>query len=223
VRFHGRGHRRGPPRTARAAALGLCAIAILTATGCQRSAHRVRRTIGAQLAGLHLDTGHRYLARGRIDDATAAFESAVERDPACAPAHTHLGLLYAARGDDDRAIQHHRAALQARPDSTRYAVRLADMLVDASHRSIERPERLQAAARVYRHAIELSPGDAALWVKLGRCCVLMQRPRRALDAFAAAARLAGDAPTIHARIREASGSLHPAMAADDRPGTDGVP
>ncbi len=54
-------------------------------------------------ADKYMELGAAYYIAHRWDDATAAFEKAVQLKPDLGHAHYYLGVLYAAKGDEGRA------------------------------------------------------------------------------------------------------------------------
>src|SRR5204863_14962 len=53
---------------------------------------------------------------GRYDEARAAYDTAVARDPSCAEAAYNLGSLAEDQGDVEGGIAHYRRALEVSPD-----------------------------------------------------------------------------------------------------------
>jgi Tfp pilus assembly protein PilF len=72
---------------------------------------------------------------GRYDQATAAYERAVEHDPSDVKALVNLGGLYERVGAADRAARAYRAALAAEPRLS--AVRERLVRLEAADRSID--------------------------------------------------------------------------------------
>ena len=54
--------------------------------------------------------------RGRIDEAIAHYQKALEIKPDYADAHYNLGIVLAGRGQIDEAIAHYQKALEIKPD-----------------------------------------------------------------------------------------------------------
>jgi choline-sulfatase len=94
--------------------------AALAQTGAQDAA--LREIAKAQaidptnaLCWLNLGTVH--LMAGRIDDARAAFEAALEREPALARAHTSLGVVEARTRHTEAALRHAKKRRRSSPAS----------------------------------------------------------------------------------------------------------
>ncbi len=103
-----------------AAALALAAVCALGAAGCGGAGAREAREENHPLM-------RRALARKRANDfegAIAAYQEALERNPALARAHLDLGLLYdqGPKKDPLRALYHYQRYLELRPSADKRAM-----------------------------------------------------------------------------------------------------
>ena len=107
----------------------------------------------------HTSTSARALAsRGRIDEAIAHFQKALELKPDYAEAHNGLALALAARGRNDEAIAHHRKAA-----SEQIAARSTEPSRTAREKAIDAIVKLGG----YVALDENSPGKPAVEVDFG--------------------------------------------------------
>jgi len=89
---------------------------------------------------------------GKLDDAIAAFQKAVEINPNCSDAHSNLGLVLLPKGRVDEAIDHCRKALAIRSDYKETHINLGNALVQK--------DRMDEAITEYREALHLDPDYA---------------------------------------------------------------
>ncbi|CAN5228734.1 hypothetical protein BH24PSE2_BH24PSE2_17730 [soil metagenome] len=113
------------------------------------------------LAGPCVNLGILYAASGRLQEAEAAFERALKRNPASAAAHNGLGIVYRRTGRFAEAHKSYGRALAADPE---YEPALLNrgMLNDLY---LQRPE---AALADYERYLSLHPGedgDIEKWIR----------------------------------------------------------
>ena len=89
------------------------------AVAAAQSATRRRRTTTSAFA---------LSARGRRDEAIAAFQEALRIDPDYAQAHNNLGALLQLGGRADAALEHYRRAVALRPDNVEAHTNLGQLL-----------------------------------------------------------------------------------------------
>ena len=94
-------------------------------------------------------------AAGRRDQARTLLQRAVEADPRHAAAHSGLGRLAEADGDDEAAAAHYEAAIAVDPKHAPSLQALA--LLHA------RGGRLRSARAVFQRAVQACPGNAPLY------------------------------------------------------------
>ncbi len=99
---------------------------------------------------------------GRVDDAVPAFEALTQEYPELPEPYNNLAVLYAGRGELERARVALEQALRAQP---RYALALEN-LGDV---------HLRLAARAYEQAGQVDPASAAAREKLGLARDLIDR------------------------------------------------
>ena len=108
----------------------------------------VRRSNGANRDDYYV--GQSYLYAQNVEEATAAFERAVEANPQDPDSHVNLGNMLRQRGDTGAAAEEFIRALEIAPDFTAVAAMLVDM-------SIEETRPLEEPARLLRRALGLQP------------------------------------------------------------------
>ncbi len=107
----------------------------------------------------HNNLGIALAARGRIDEAMAHYQKALEIKPDYAEAHNNLGVALAGRGRIDEAIAHYRKALEIKPD---YAEAHNNLGVALAGRG-----RIDEAMAHYQKALEIKPDYAEAHNNLG--------------------------------------------------------
>jgi len=159
-------------------------------------------------AATHLERGVQLEQVGRIDDAIAETEKALEIDPSLAKAHLNLLILYARTGRGKQAEEQYKALVSRDPDqfpdayynygvllveegrldeaekAFRKALALAPSN-DAAHDNLgyllEREGKLEEAAIEYKRAIEANPISRQAHFKLGRILVNQQHYAEAIE------------------------------------------
>ncbi|HEY6291411.1 MAG TPA: tetratricopeptide repeat protein [Terriglobia bacterium] len=121
-----------------------------------------------------LERGVKLEQAGRIEDAIAAHEKALELDPKLAQAHVNLIILYGRTGDFEKAEEHYRAAINLNPNQLpdayyNYAVLLV------------KEGKLDQAEQTFRKALEINPSYADAHNDLG---YLLERQGNLLGAAA---------------------------------------
>jgi predicted O-linked N-acetylglucosamine transferase (SPINDLY family) len=97
--------------------------------------------------------------QGRLEDAIAAYQAAIERHPDYADALYNLGNAQRAQGDLAQAAECLRRALEAQPEHANALAALGQVLHQA--------RRSRDALAFFERALALLPGDAALHCDLG--------------------------------------------------------
>jgi tetratricopeptide (TPR) repeat protein len=101
---------------------------------------------------------------GRIPEAMDVYQRLTQDYPELAEAHNNLAVLYAARGDLERARQSLELAIRTNPDYATAQENLGDVYV-------------QLAARAYERAGQLDPNNRSAPRKLGMTREVVQRPK----------------------------------------------
>jgi tetratricopeptide (TPR) repeat protein len=161
-------------------------------------------------AAAHLERGVQLEQVGRIDDAIAETEKALELDPSLVKAHVNLLILYGKIGNGNKAEEHYNAVVAAKPDqfpdayynygvllmkeeklkqaeqAFRKAVALAPSN-EAAHNNLgyllEHEGKLDEAAAEYRKLLELSPSSRPAHFELGRILVNQHQYQEAIEQF----------------------------------------
>ena len=165
-----------------------------------------------------LNLGAALQAAGRIDEAAAAFERVVKRQPDHALAHNNLGNALSALGRTEEAIAALRRAAQLKLDyaeahynlgnvlrevrqfeeaaaAYRRALQLRPDLDDALNNlgiALEEMGQPEESAAAYRRAISLRPDHAAAWCNLANILVRLRQFDEATQAYRQALRLKPD-------------------------------
>ncbi len=95
----------------------------------------------------------------RFDDAIAAFQQALGRDPAYATAHYNLGTTYRAKGEIGTAAECFRRAVDTAPEHAQALAALGQVLQTLA--------RAEEAVPFLKRAIVLLPHEADLYCELG--------------------------------------------------------
>lgn len=101
---------------------------------------------------------------GRIPEAMDVYQRLAQDYPELAEAHNNLAVLYAARGDLERARQSLEMAIRTNPEYATAQENLGDVYV-------------QLAARAYERAGQLDPNNRSATRKLGLAREVVQRPK----------------------------------------------
>ena len=100
----------------------LAALALLL-SGCGRDVETVKRR--------YLANGEKYLAQGKVKEATIMFRNAIKRDPKFGEAYAKLGDAEIRRGDYVAALNAYRRAVELLPNPEDSAGKLADIYLAA--------------------------------------------------------------------------------------------
>jgi tetratricopeptide (TPR) repeat protein len=128
---------------------------------------------------MHL--GVLYTKLGRVDDAVAAYEKAIEWNPRHAPAMTNLGVIYANRKDLDKAIELYTHSLEIDPDSVSTRTNLANALLAQGN--------LPEAAAQWEEVQRIDPNNANIRNAIGGALLHVEQWDKAIDMFNEALRL----------------------------------
>jgi tetratricopeptide (TPR) repeat protein len=123
--------------------------------------------INAGYAEAHFNLGIALLQQGRLDEALAQYQQALQNKPGYADAHVNLGLALLQKRRVDEAVSHYREALRINPNHAPARVNLANALARAGKRD--------EAITQYQQALQITPNDEVALVNLG--IVLLQSDR----------------------------------------------
>jgi tetratricopeptide (TPR) repeat protein len=125
------------------------------------------------------------LARvGRIEEAYAAFQHAIARDPKCADARVNIGNILTERGETERALVHYMEALEVDE-------RCVEAMMGVGNVA-EREGRLAEAEGIFRRALAIDPDCAAAHSNLGAVLKAVGRRDAAIACFERALALQPD-------------------------------
>jgi tetratricopeptide (TPR) repeat protein len=125
----------------------------------------------------HLERGVDLEHVGRIEDAVAETERAVQLDPKLVAAHANLIILYGQVGNVEKAEEHYQAVLALNPDQF-------DQFFNAHYAYgvlLMRQRRYEEAEKAFRRAIHGSPFNAFVHNNLG---YVLEREGRVSEAVA---------------------------------------
>lgn len=123
-------------------------------------------------------------------DKQTAFERVVAVYPRDDVGHGNLGTLFFGRGDLDRALRHHRQAVEIRPTHAEWRYNLGSVLLETGPAS--------EAAEQLAEAVRLSPGDIQARTNLGLAYMGLGNLEAALRELAAS--VEGNPADVNARI-----------------------
>ncbi len=138
---------------------------------------------------LTLNEGNRLLKLGKVDEAVAQYNRALQLNPDNEDVHFNLGIALARQGKLDEAIAQYREALKLMPDYAEVHNNLGNLL--------SRQGKLAEAAEEFRAALKIMPEHAAAHNNLGIVLARQQQNAEALKEFAEAARLMPDYVEAH--------------------------
>lgn len=139
------------------------------------------------------------LATGRIDEALAHYQEAVQLDPQFFLAHEKLGELFVRLGKTDEAAIHFREALRLRPDFADAHDNFGSLLAAQG--------RIPEAVSHIERALEIKPDYAEAHYNLANLLVLLRRGPEAVAQFEEAVRWKPDFPAAHYNLANTLGDL----------------
>lgn len=122
-----------------------------------------------------------YFSRGRFQEAAAAYRRLTTLRPDYANGFSYLGAAQYLQGDFQSAVESYTHSLKLAPTREAYS-NTGTMYFYLG--------RFDAAAGMYRKAVELAPEDHRLWGNLGDARLAAGRRQQAFDAYREAIRLA---------------------------------
>jgi len=170
----------------------------------------------------HLNLGHALLQEGKVDEAIAHYQIALEISPGYPEAHNDLGSALRKTGKVDEAIAHFEQALQTRPDFAeahnnlgnalgqegkadeaiaqyQQALQIKPDFAEAHHdlgNELTKTGRVDDAITQYEQAVEIKPDFATAHYNLGNLLAQKGRTAEAITHFQKALQIEPDNPSI---------------------------
>ena len=164
-------------------------------------------------ARAHGNLGNALAAAGRMPEAIAQFEQALELKPDYAEAHNNRGAALALAGRVGEAIEHCRLAVRIRPVYPEAHYNLGNALIQAG--------RAEEAIGQFEQAWELKPDYAEAHLNCGNALTYVGRPSEAITQYEQALRIKPDYARAHynlgivlaqlGRLQEAMGHYQQAL------------
>jgi len=108
---------------------------------------------------VHFQRGETLLKEGRLPEARALFEKALQEEPTFSRAHASLGVVLQGQGDREGARKHYEQALEYDPRNWRVLNNLGLLVFYAGE--------IDHAAELWQRALKINPFDAKLHNNLG--------------------------------------------------------
>jgi GlpG protein len=143
--------------------------------------------------------GYLDLEAGRNERAADLLQRAVRLNDRQGGWWYNLGVAYQRLGREPEAIQAYRMAAEREPSSTVYRTALAEWLSVLAYRKQSAGEA-EAAAQLYREALDLDEHNARNWFNLGVACQTLGRHEAATSAFERAVALSPDNERFRAAL-----------------------
>jgi tetratricopeptide (TPR) repeat protein len=137
------------------------------------------------------------LTKGRVDEAIAYLQKALQIKPDYMEAHYNLGNAFLQKGNVDEAITQYREALKINPALAKAHLRLGNALLQKGNVD-EAMVHLQRAAQI-------APHDAAIQNKLGYALLQMGKVNEAITHFEQALQTKPDFAEAHNNLGNALG------------------
>ena len=128
-------------------------------------------------------------AKGRNQQAIAAYRRAVALRPTFADAHFNLGVVLHGTGALDEAVAAYGHAIEIRPDHGGARNNLGNVLRDQG--------KLDEARIAFQRALEVAPHSGLAWYNLATVLQEQVRFEEAADAYGRAIHMGVDAPEAH--------------------------
>jgi predicted O-linked N-acetylglucosamine transferase (SPINDLY family) len=136
--------------------------------------------------------GEAYREWGRLDEAAACYQAALERNAALAEAHSNWGVVLESQGNLDEAAARFRQALAIKADLPEAHSNLGCVLV--------RQGRIDEAIACHQRALQLAPGFAYAQNNLGEAYRMIGKLDAAAECFRRAIEGMPDAAEVHSNL-----------------------
>ena len=134
-------------------------------------------------------------AQKRMDEAMAHFRRGVELKPYNCEVHNNYALTLAAKNRMEEALVHYKKAVELKED--------AQILSNYGH-ALMSVRRYAEAAEQLKKSVTVKPDNPMIWLSLGNCYLLLERPEEAIAAY-------GEALKLNPGYREAERNLARAL------------
>ncbi|MGZ5001572.1 MAG: tetratricopeptide repeat protein [Chthoniobacterales bacterium] len=123
----------------------------------------------------HKSLGYTFHEKGRLDEALAEYERALEINPRLASARSNLGVTLLQLGRREESLSHLQKALESNPNVPDFHSNLGLALLDTSH--------VNEALAEFQKALQLNPDLAGAHYNLGNILVELGRAPEALPHY----------------------------------------
>jgi tetratricopeptide (TPR) repeat protein len=155
----------------------------------------------------HNNLGNVLLQKGKVDEAIAHYQRALEIKPDYAEAHNNLGNALLQKGSVDEAIAHYQRALQIKPDYAEAHYNLGEALLKKGS--------VDEAIAHYQKALQIKPDYAEACYNLGNALFQKGKVDEAIAHFQKALQIKPDYAKAHNNLGNAllqKGSMDEAIA-----------
>jgi Tfp pilus assembly protein PilF/2-polyprenyl-3-methyl-5-hydroxy-6-metoxy-1,4-benzoquinol methylase len=122
-----------------------------------------------------IDEGNALEEQGRIPEAMALYEAAIQTDPQCARAHLNRGNVFLARAQFDEARRAYQLAIACEPHYAAAHFNLGNL----NYRAGE----FEFALRNYQESVRITPDFAAAFVAIGNAFDNLGRTAEAVESY----------------------------------------
>jgi tetratricopeptide (TPR) repeat protein/2-polyprenyl-3-methyl-5-hydroxy-6-metoxy-1,4-benzoquinol methylase len=122
-----------------------------------------------------IDEGNALEERGRIPEAMALYEAAIQTDPQCARAHLNRGNVFLARAQFDEARRAYQLAIACEPNYAAAHFNLGNLNYGAGE--------FELALRNYQESVRITPDFAAAFVAIGNAFDNLGRTAEAVESY----------------------------------------
>jgi protein O-GlcNAc transferase len=143
-------------------------------------------------ANAHNDRGVELAKQGRIEEAAAEFERALQLRPTDAKAHSNLGNIHYYRGEYDEAIARYRRAVELKPEYCEAHSNLGNLLLLKG--------RFDEALASCREAVRINPDFPGAYLNLGNALREKSQPEESAAAYKQVLRLEPESPDAHSNL-----------------------
>ena len=147
----------------------------LTVVGDTENTTRNLTEINDLKVQIHYNLGLAYYQDGKIEEAIAAYQTAIQLEPNFADAYGGLGVVYRRSGDLDAAIRHCQKAIKIAPENIEFHQNLTQIYWQKG--------MYDRAAIGYRIILELDPSDENALHHLGIILLSKQAYDEAVSCF----------------------------------------